>query len=845
MEQVTGRIVKLFCKPCSDRRWFAGILTQQDGTSIRIAGVGRVVVRESDIVTFVGEKVDTQYGVQYQPIHGALIERVASKQDDVVRFLSSNLFPSIGTNTAKALYSLFRSYTLPMLMTEQGLQKAAAKCHLTDRQMAALRANLVSSDDTVSLCQAFPHLPVATAVRIAKSEDFDLDYFKAAVCSPRGYHILYSVYHIPLAQTDEIMLQDVGVGLTDRPRIEIILWSAILSFLSDRNASYVRLSDSEEWRMFFYSYFLRVKMSVPLPDTWDGVFFNENCLAVQLSQWPESQKLLFYISERRKSEHGGEEVGLYPRSLYQAECTIAERLVASFCRVPSPDGDPLDSRAFHRWLSKQSAALLQQYTEEQIQAVSAVYENQISFLIGGPGTGKTQTVALLYQSWQAVKQRDIVLLAPTGKAASRLSESVGADAMTVARFLTMNKGSRTPSYIDAQGTIQAIRDILFVVDEASMIGYEDAARLLFLIGSSHVLFVGDDNQLPPIDAGAFLQEALKSPFVCQTKLTRNFRSESLVLQDNLQKMMIPSCSVRDLNCRDASFQIIPAQESDDGISQAEQYILSSYLDKLQDGADYCDVMLIAPFASSKYRLSSQNLNLMIKNKINPERDITPVLGSDDGGTFFDAKGVWSGVMDANGIRLCIGDRVLNTKNSMDTIWMMFEDDALWDQEKVLGSGYGLLNGDTGTLVRVYQESSVTTLIIALDDTRSKSLKLAQPRPTRYACIYMKDGEKKTSDLVLGYAMTVHKAQGSEAPHVIVAMSESGYCACEARGRISHSMPFLTKNMLYTALTRARRTVQMIGSLRAMQSCLQTPYMLTNTHLNFAIQSQMASHALKF
>lgn len=858
MEHVTGRIIKLFAQKPS--KWVAGKIRLVPGyDEIRFSGIASSQLGVGMTIEFDGEYLDHPvYGEQYECAKGSLITRVLVSRHDVLDFLSSDLFPGVGRGTAEKLYDLYGEDTIPQLKTEDGMKQAMKACNLRKNQVEVLSVGLHSQEGVVKLLRAFPHMRPAIAQRLVENHPkLDVNKLAQKVNSDFGYEYLHLQEHVSLMMTDEIMLYDVGVSLVARQRIEMMMYEALRNFMLDRNATYVRVSDNQDLNEFFNQFFLRVRMAEILPDDWDGMVFDAGCLMLHLQKWiAEGHTRLVTVTEPRLGADGQWEVCMYTVPMLEAEGQLSSA-IADAWKEQQP---VLTKRTadLTRWFKRcNQQGLLGNYTQEQKLAVGNAFQHSISFLSGGPGCGKTQTVKLLIQAWTALQGTSILLLAPTGKAVNRLKAQTGYNnAATVMRFLTMNGESRKTDCILDTFKMPFSVDLrtLIVVDESSMLGFVDASRLMSLVRGCTIVFVGDKDQLPAIEPGPFLQECLQSGKIFLTELTRNFRTQgsaSAQVLNNNAKLILSGGKVKDMDLLHEAFQILPADEQKPvlasgelGVSQAEKFILEAYLDYLQQGADLSDVLVIAPFSSAKYPLSAANLNQLIRAHVNPETKVVPTVVRDDYGTFYDAKGFQTGIVDTDGLPILVGDRLMNLKNTMDLGWISFKNDNLFSMDDKLPEtdNKGLFNGDAGRVVRVYMPTATraATLIVALDDPRSEAERQANPQPTKYVCLVAEvdtQGKQHLKSWCLGYALSVHKAQGSEAEHVIVAMSEQGWQAC-ARREMFGGMPFLTKNLLYTAVTRARSTVMLVGSLSAIQASMQTAYRFTNTHLAASVLAKI-------
>ncbi len=373
---------------------------------------------------------------------------------------------------------------------------------------------------------------------------------------------------------------------------------------------------------------------------------------------------------------------------------------------------------------------------EQWQAVRLACAHRLSILTGGPGTGKTQTMRALVGTLRADK-RTVLLCAPTGKAARRLADATGATATTIHRLLGFVPGEGFQHDED-----DPIPDGgMLVVDEASMLSLDLAVALLRAIGPrTHVLLVGDVDQLAPVGPGRVLQDLLESQAVPAVRLTRIFRQaeRSLIVRTAhaINRGEPPQTRPGPDDIRDFFFIDRPdaAAAADEIVSLATARLPTHY------GVDAVGgVQVLAPQRRGAAGVDA--LNQRMRAILNP------------------------GGRQAKGSGLREGDRVMQTRNDHDA---------------------EVMNGELGMLVRVDGDD----VLMAMDDGRT---------------IRLPSMRLDTWDLA--YACTVHKAQGSSVPVAVVPV-------------LGEHRHMLTRNLLYTAVTRAERACVMVGERAAVTQALQ-------------------------
>ncbi|MCD6725814.1 MAG: AAA family ATPase [Solirubrobacteraceae bacterium] len=377
-------------------------------------------------------------------------------------------------------------------------------------------------------------------------------------------------------------------------------------------------------------------------------------------------------------------------------------------------------------------------SDDQWAVVDAVQGSRLAILTGGPGTGKTATMRAIVELLRA-ERRTVRLCAPTGKAARRLAEATGVQATTIHRLL---------GWLPGEGFEHGPDDPiphtdLLVVDEASMLSVQLADALLGAVGPrTHVLLVGDTDQLAPVGPGRVLEDLIASGVAPTVRLTEVFRqaARSLIVRaaHAVNAGRRPPADAGADGVRD--FFVIeradPQALFDEVVSLAVSRLPGHYgLDPI------ADVLVLSPMHRGP--LGVDALNASLRERLNP--DGRPIPGS----------------------ALRVGDRVIQTRN---------------DHEREL------MNGELGVLVHHDAERERSTF--AGDDGRRLAL----------------DGEALAT-IRLAHAISVHKAQGSQAPAVVVPI---------VRGHA----PMLTRNLVYTALTRAERVCVLVVQPGALERALE-------------------------
>ncbi|MDJ0347203.1 ATP-dependent RecD-like DNA helicase [Streptomyces sp. H10-C2] len=376
-------------------------------------------------------------------------------------------------------------------------------------------------------------------------------------------------------------------------------------------------------------------------------------------------------------------------------------------------------------------------TEEQHQAVLTALTHPVSVLTGGPGCGKTHTLRTLVDLVDAAGAV-VALAAPTGKAAKRLQETCGQNAMTVHRLIRPPDGD---SLFDHASILESAD--LVVVDEASMLDLSLARRLaVALRNGCHLLLVGDINQLPSVGPGRVLRDLLDVEDIPRTRLTKVFRQhdDSATIVLNAHRILHGELPRDDSK----AFWNRPVASAE----EIAQQVVDLVADKMPQHFTISpqDVQVLCP--GKKNVAGMTDLNLRLQERLNPPTPDKPQHYH--GGTAFR-----------------LGDRVQQVRNNGHR------------------GESGVFNGTSGIITAV--ESDTHHLTVTFDDGEHAVYPFAD-----------------LDELVHAYALTVHRSQGSEYPFVIVPMVSAA------------GMMLLQRNLLYTAVTRARRGVMLIGQSDAVE-----------------------------
>ncbi|MCR5773764.1 MAG: ATP-dependent RecD-like DNA helicase [Lachnospiraceae bacterium] len=387
--------------------------------------------------------------------------------------------------------------------------------------------------------------------------------------------------------------------------------------------------------------------------------------------------------------------------------------------------------------------------DAQREAVTGTISNTVSVITGGPGTGKT-TITNFIIRYYTKQGLDITLAAPTGRAAKRMTEATGFEAKTIHRLLGVGmvvEGKPVSGF--EHNSDNPLETDVIIVDEMSMVDiYIFRSLLRAIVPGTRVILVGDADQLPSVGPGAVLKDIIASDCFHVTRLTKIYRqSEASAIVRNAHSV-IEGRSI-DFNEQNKDFFLLKRNDAE-RIIQGIVYLISRKLPG-HLSCEPMDIQVMTPMR--KGVLGVENLNLRLQEALNPSAANKRELGT------------------VNGI-LRSGDKVMQTKNDYEMDWELTNGKGM-----VLETGKGVYNGDIGKVLSVSSEEAY----IRFDDGRE----------ARYR------GEA-LSNLELAYAITIHKSQGSEYRAVILPL-------------LSGPRMLMNRNLLYTAITRAKHMVCILGS----------------------------------
>ena len=459
-------------------------------------------------------------------------------------------------------------------------------------------------------------------------------------------------------------------------------------------------------------------------------------------------------------DRDGEE-WVYLYSFYNAEKQIAERIIKLQKAKNVKKVSNIEKEL--KMVEEKTDMLL---SEKQKEAIRAINDNNVTIITGGPGTGKTTIIKSIIEIYKKKKYK-IVLCAPTGRAAKRMTETTGEEASTLHRLLEIGKVDEESLFkkeSEYQGT--PIDADIIIVDEVSMVDMFIMSYLLDCIYlGTKLILVGDSDQLPSVGPGSVLQDMISSERITTVHLDKIFRqaARSKIIVNahrvNSGKKFIEKDDPELEPDSNQDFFFIKENNQEKVLEQVLS-LCNGRLKKFGDYDFFQSIQVLSP--TKKGMLGTKEMNKSLQQELNPHREGEPEKAS-------------------MGAIFRIGDRVMQIKNNYDMYWEKQEGDSL-------EVGNGVFNGETGTITNISEKEKNIT--VKFDDEK--------------VCWYEFN---ELEQIEHSYCITIHKAQGSEFDVVIMVVPQA-------------APMLLTRNLLYTGLTRAKKLLIVIGNDRVIDYMIQ-------------------------
>ncbi len=675
-------------------------------------------------ITITGDIIDVKIGSTYQfkgtlfahPKYGMQFNSkeykflVPEDRLSLIQYFSSNEFPGIGQKTAAKLVDNFGKNIFSIIKDKPSL---FLKMGLKKRQLNTLKKVITKDIDKQKTLLLAKEYGIGNEIFQRLYEQFGPNFINDIKRNPFCFIGLINGYTFHLAE-----LISYKIHFSDE---NLRFDGAIISCLNDDNKNngntYILKGD------------LRNKILNLLGSQFNKFFAD---LLDRRLNFLLKNKKIFILNKR---------ISLFKN--FQLERSVSNNLIRIL------KNKTLKIKYDKNYLEKSFLDRIQK------KAIISAFKNKISILTGGPGTGKTTIIKILIKLLEEkfISKNSVLLAAPTGRAAARITEITGHKAMTIHRML----GADENGFFSFNDKHQLQADLI-VIDEISMVDLNLFEHLLEAVPNKcHLLLVGDNDQLSSVGQGQVLLDLINSGLFNVTKLENNYRQDkgsdiSIVSQD----MKVGAVNRRMFERgRDISFFSMNKEQMAETIKKVLMYAI-------QAGIPKENIQIIAPTNRLVNTINYLARPFLIKNKNNIFKDKLISLEKID--------------------HFLVGDRVMQQKN---------------DSEK------GINNGDIGYITQIKENKILKTKKVEANFFG---------RPVLYK-------DKEANQLCLGYASTVHKAQGSEFQVIIfVLMSSLG--------------GFVTRNLIYTGITRAERSLVLLGNKKAFIQAINNPTPLRKTNINY-------------
>lgn len=452
-----------------------------------------------------------------------------------------------------------------------------------------------------------------------------------------------------------------------------------------------------------------------------------------------------------ETDHTGKQQVVYASQYYQIELHTAQMLHELNVK------DTAEEEVLQEKIKQIQRAEKIDLDEKQQEAIKEAVRNGLMVITGGPGTGKTTTINAIIRYFE-MEGLDIYLAAPTGRAAKRMTEATGYEAKTIHRLLELTgipeeSSARVHFERNAQNPLEA--DVI-IIDEMSMVDiFLMHALLSAVVTGTRLILVGDVNQLPSVGPGSVLKDIIRSgefPVVELTKIFRQASQSDIVVNAHKINQGIPVV----LDNKSMDFFFLKRYDANVIISVVIT-LIQKKLPKFVDAQPY-DIQVLTPMR--KGLLGVERLNGILQQYLNPPEK--EKKEKEHGNGLFRE-----------------GDKVMQIKNNYQIEW---EVRGLYGIP--VEKGVGVFNGDTGILREI--NTFAETVTVEFDERK-----------------FVEYSFKQLDELELAYAITIHKAQGSEYPAVIIPL-------------LGGPKMLMNRNLLYTAVTRARKCVTLVGDEKTFE-----------------------------
>lgn len=714
MESLKGTIVETIFR--NNENGYTVALLESKNELVTITGVFGTDVSGENIEVF-GKRVNhPKYGEQFQvEVYNTVLP---TDLEQIENYLSSGLIKGIGKYTAKKIVEAFKEDTFHIIQNNP--EKLTKIDGIGNKKAYMISKNFQEQADVKEIMMFLQSHNISTNYSIRVYKEYGKNTINVIKDNP--YRLAEDIYGIGFKLADKIA-SSLGVEKNSPYRISSGV-KYVLAEYAARGHTYM-------------PYNLLVKSST-------------NLLETTIENMEDEIRNMAFTDKIHIEKINSESV-VYYLPYHTAEVNVCKNLI----NLANMDFN-ISEKDVLKYLENNEDGSIS-LTEMQKEAVVQSILNGVTVITGGPGTGKTTIILSIIKIFEAMNKK-VLLCAPTGRAAKRITESTGREAKTIHRLLeyaygeddsnlTFNKNENSP--LDCHAVI---------VDEMSMVDILLMNNLLKAIKKdTKLIMVGDVDQLPSVGAGNVLSDIIKSNTIKTIRLDMIFRQSagSMIVQNAhaVNKGILPT-----LNKKDSDFYFMRENNTNNIVN----LIVDLYKYRLPSKYSLNsmkDIQVLSPM--KKGEAGVIELNKKIQAAVNPPSKLKneKVFGS---------------------YTFRTGDKVMQVKNNYQAEWKLADNSFV--------TGEGIYNGDIGSILFI--DETEQELHVQFDDEKEVVYSFNQ-----------------LDELILAYATTVHKSQGSEFPVIIMPM-------------VWAPPMLLTRNLFYTAITRAKLLVVLVGQEKYMEKMIE-------------------------
>lgn len=677
-------------------------------------------ISEGELISAKGSYTDhAVYGQQFQ------IESYEVKQPEdlysIERYMGSGAIKGVGPSLAARIVKKFKMDTFRIV--EQEPERLAEIKGISERMAREISVQFEEKRDMRNAMLFLQQYNIAGNLAVKIYSEYGPRMYDILKVNP--YKLAEDISGVGFKTADEIARR-IGINSDSDYRIKAGILYVLLQASLD---GHVYLPEQEL-----------------LQRTKALLFSDEESIGRQMISLNFEKKIILHETEKEKR--------IYSSVYYYMELNIA-RMLHDLSISYDMEQDTIRMRIAS--IEKQFQIELE---EQQRIAVTEAVRNGLLIITGGPGTGKTTTINTIIKLFES-EGMDILLAAPTGRAAKRMTETTGVEAKTIHRLLELSKLSddQENKFSFDRNEGNPLETDVLIIDEMSMVDINLMNALLKAVPvGTRLILVGDVNQLPSVGPGNVLRDIIHSGSFNIVKLTKIFRqaADSDIIV-NAHKINDGEHILLDNKSKDFFFL---KREDANIIAAVMINLIKNKLPGYVNATPY-DIQVLTPMR--KGELGVERLNQILQQALNPstkekrEKEFREVIFRE-------------------------GDKVMQVKNNYQITWEVRSKFGIVTQ-----NGTGVFNGDAGKIkeINLFAEQ----LLVEFDDNR-----------------LVEYGFSQLEELELAYAVTIHKSQGSEYPAVVLPILDGPKL-------------LFNRNLLYTAVTRAKSCVTIVGSDYMLQSMI--------------------------